>query len=223
MPSTLPKEWPVSGDGVFVRDPALEHALPKWGVWSELVAAGALPAELGFTCEQARLNRLNARYRVARSFRGIALERFGPTTIDGYTALFRLFLTWTAFEQYYTGLGLTAASRDAWFAPYLPPDIDARVRKLDPGNRLFNLVVSKTKGDVQRHVDAYRRGAAYGFTYLPAALRHLFAHGILTPHANNADPGLVKELSNLLAEALLSGLASDFPDRVEQAVAARAA
>lgn len=213
----------MTADGIFVRDRLIEHSLPNWGSWSDLIGAGATPDELGFACEQARLNRLNARYRVAHSFSGITLESFGATTVDGYSALFRLFLTWTAFEQYYKGLGLSAASRDGWFKVHVPTDMDARVRKHDPGDRLFKLVVSKVQNDVKVHVDAYLNKTSYGFTYLPAALRHLFAHGILTPHANNASPEDVKELCNLMAETLLGGLGADFKARVQLAITKRAA
>ena len=213
----------MTADRIILRDQLVEHSLPHWGSWSDLIGAGATPDELGFTCEQARLNRLNARYRVARSFRGITLDSFGPATVDGYGALFRLFLTWTAFEQYYKGLGLSAASRDGWFKVHLPADIDTRMRIFDPDNRLFKLVVSKVQNDVKTHVDAYLQRSPYGFTYLPAALRHLFAHGILTPHANNASPGNVQSLCNLMADTLLEGLGADFKTRVQSVVAKRAA
>lgn len=118
---------------------------------------------------------------------------------------------------------MSATERDGWFGKYVPTDADARVRQLDSGNRLFYLVLSKTTGEVKRQVDAYLLRQEYGFSFLAAGLRHLFAHGILTPHANGATPANVTSLTKYMAEALLAGVATDFRGRVETAVAGRAA
>lgn len=213
----------MSADPIIARDSSTDFALPRWTQWCELVRAGALPVELGFSCEHETLNRANARFRVASGFRGILLESFGVATSNGYGSLFRLFLTWTAFEQYCKGLVLSASRRDAWFSEYVPADAEATVRRLDPENRLFSMVHGKTRGEVRANIDSYLRGTAYGFTYLPAGLRHLFAHGELTPHANRTTPEYLTALGNFFADTLLHGLAVDFERRLKGAVNARAA
>ncbi len=202
-------------DQVVARDESQSHSLPRWREWSSVVVREDCdPNVLGFICGHAALNRAAARYRVARSFGGVVLERFAVPTAEGYSALFRLFLAWTAFEQYYKALGLTSQTRDAWFAKYAPEDADTRIRSMDPNNCLFHLVLNKTRRDVEANVAAYVKRQPYGLTYLAAAVRHVFAHGILTPHANKASPIDVANLTNYLATLLLDAMALDFEARV---------
>jgi hypothetical protein len=100
-------------DRVVARDATLDGAPPLWAQWSECVREGRAPADIGLTCQQSALNRFSARYRVAHAFEGITMRGFSPATVDGYSALFRLFLTWSAFEQYLKALHVDSVTAAA--------------------------------------------------------------------------------------------------------------
>jgi hypothetical protein len=202
---------------ITARDHLAIHLLPHWGRWVQRAKSGIEPSALGFVCGHAVLNRAAARYRVARSLKGVVLETFSASTADGYAGLFRLFLAWAAFEQYCKALGLSAETRDRWFASHIPPDADAHIRALDPNGCFFHLILNKVHGDTEANVAAYVKRQHYSVTYLAAAVRHVFAHGILTPNANKADPANVAGLTSYLAGILLDAMAADFSARVVSA------
>ena len=203
-------------DRIILHDYSHSSELPRWSEWSGRADEdyNCQPAALGLQCGHAVLYRVAARYRLSRSFSGVELQHYGFETTEGYSGLFHLFLAWSAFEPYYKALGLTAKTRDTWFAKYAPPDADAHIRALDPQSCFFNLILNKVRDDVEEHVAAYVKNQPYGLTYLPAAVRHVFAHGILTPNANKARPTDVALLTHYLAGILLDGIASDFEARV---------
>jgi hypothetical protein len=203
-------------DDVIAYDHSHLNALPRWSEWSVRAEQDyeCQPAALGFGCGHAALYRINARYRLARSFSGVELQNYGRETAHGYSGLFRLFLAWSAFEPYYKALGLTAKTRDAWFSKYAPSEADVRIRALDPKNCFFHLILNKVRGDVEENLAAYVKNQPYGLTYLPAAVRHVFAHGILTPNANKAQPLDVAQLTAYMADMLLNAVAADFEARV---------
>jgi hypothetical protein len=96
----------------------------------------------------------------------------------------------------------------------------ARIRRLDAGNRFFHLVISKaTEKRLVAELELYLAQQPFNPSYLASGVRHIFAHGMLTPNANRSNPDTVAKICDLLAEAHLSAAADDFQARVGEAVA----
>ena len=78
-------------DKILARDRIWDYYPPGWSRWSSEFDAGAEPSDIGFSCNQAQLNRFAARYRVAHAFAGVRLKDFREETADGYAGLFPSF------------------------------------------------------------------------------------------------------------------------------------
>lgn len=190
--------------------------LPLWKVWVSEQTGDKSPRPLGFVCRFSHLARVQARYSAARSFHGIRLDGFTKATEHAYSQFVKLVLSFGAFEGYANGLGLSDIDdRSIWFAQFVPAGADATIRQYDPKGSMFNLIEfhttgKKTKKAVRKHLDR----ETVCPTVLAAAIRHVFVHGILTPHSNGSNPFQVASLSDYLADLLLDGVAQDFEQRV---------
>jgi hypothetical protein len=202
-------------DKVVARDASLDNSPPMWAHWSDSVREGYEPADIGLQCQQAALNRFAARYRVARSFEGITLEGFAPRTVSGYASLFRLFLTWSAFEQYLKALQWKQADCTRLITRYVTSDVIAQIRTIDSQNRFYHLVISKANKDHVVELEKYLRKKPFNPSYLASSVRHVFAHGMLTPNANRATPDAVTQICDILSKAHLSATGDDFRRRVK--------
>lgn len=203
-------------NGIWVRDPGVAHLPPRWSNWQDLFKEGYPTDALGFDCSQAHLNRFAARFRLANAYRGIMLEDYSEPTVQGYSALFHLFLTWTAFEQYLKAFPCAQDSCRDWFDSHIPAGAADKIRALDEGRRLFGLIYSKANKKVRENIQAFWDGDDFNFTYLASSVRHIFAHGILTPHASGADPAVVATITTDLSQIHLWAVAADFKARVER-------
>jgi hypothetical protein len=188
-----------------------------WAAWSGLVDSGATPADIDLKCTQADLNRFCARYRVAKAFRGISMEGMTDGTVQGYAALFRLFLAWSAFEKYLDALECKQKNCAKLIERALTPSRIAEIRKLDEGNRFFNLISNKlTRKEHVEELEKYRKKSAFNPSYLASAVRHIFVHGHLTPNANGAAPEAVTQICDILSNAHLHVAGDDFARRVRK-------
>jgi hypothetical protein len=93
-------------------------------------------------------------------------------------------------------------------------DTVQRIRQLDEGARFFNLVHSKANAEHGDEIAKYKRGEAFNPSYLASAIRHIFAHGMLTPNAKGAEPAAVATICDLLSAAHLRAAGEDFQRRV---------
>jgi hypothetical protein len=53
---------------------------------------------------------------------------------------------------------------------------------------------------------------------LASAIRHIFAHGWLSPNANQVNPNTVVEICDLLHQFLLSFMDIEFSNRLDKAL-----
>ena len=175
-----------------------------------MVKARHRPRDLGLNCDFMALNRFAHRYRVARSFRGVALEQYAQETKDGYSGLFAVFLTWSAFEQYLKIAGWTQAESAEHLSTYDAASVVAEIRGLDPEYRFYSMIAAKTKHEASRQILAFIQGNDFNFTYLASSVRHIFAHGFLTPNVNKSRPRAVAEITSRVATLHLDILGAEF-------------
>lgn len=197
--------------------PGTAHYPSSWTKWEDAKAKGYAPFAFGFTT-YADVNRFGARFRMARAFDGLSLGDYGSETVAGYSSLFRVFLCWTTFEQYLRALGQQHDEASAWYAALLPDGLVGECRADDSANKFFQFIRQHTKRKAKTMLAKHLAGESICPTYLAAGIRHVFAHGILTPNANGADPAAVARICDRLAAALLAAMDGNFTSRVDATV-----
>jgi len=148
--------------------------------------------DVGFVGTKQTVRRFAARYRLARSFECLKFKAghdYGEETATGYERIFRVFLCWSAFELLtkITGtrrdpaaieaFAISVGSEAAASAIYGVPDhtayLDAVLEKVT--TRGLKLALQDFMARVPNRVMA-----------VPESIRHIFAHGELTPNAGRA-------------------------------------
>lgn len=182
--------------------------------------AGRTIQELGFSVEAEFKDvvRFASRYRVANSFKGVDLEGFSEKTIHGYNALFKLFLSWSAFEQWLKLVGLTNSDfkTKKLFDLYGASSLCEAIKEYDKGDAFYSFLLENvTKGKHREEIRKYLQGRDMNGSYLASAIRHIFAHGLLTPHARKAQPHNVAKICDEISTFLLGIMDSEFTKSVE--------
>ena len=203
-----------------------KNNLPKWKTYQKLLKQSKKKSrksvELGFRDLEhidGMITRANARYRMAKSFSGISLDGFSQKTIDGYNALLKAALVYSAFEAYVNTLD--RKDGEGFYQrgyrlldPEKRKKISKKILKLDKDRKFYSFVLQYTdpkQGKQSRkHIVKFYEGEEHNQIYLLSSLRHLFFHGILTPHANGVKPARVVKIGNLLSDFFLKQIEDNF-------------
>ena len=202
-------------DEVFASLPGAQTYPPGWHRWVVLKERGKLPPSLGMQCRHEHLNRFAARYRLAKAFHALHLRGYNAATIRSYSALFRVFLVWSAFEQYLKALPCPQEHCLAPFGNHVPPGFLDTIRSADENGLFFSFIHARTIRANKREVGRYLAGDAINVTYLASSIRHVFAHGVLSAHAGKQEAERVAAVASTIAEVHLTGVGADFAARVE--------
>lgn len=168
----------------------------------------------GIFISTGHVNRFRARYRVAKALVRIELDDFHPDTEDGYTAITRLFLTYSAFEHFLNALKIKQKKADTLLAKYSVPDWVIELRMADAGDLFFRFIISHVDARHKRHIGEYLVGKPFNYIYLISAVRHTFAHGILTPGAGGCAPGQAAAVCTILTRSLMTVMDAEFSNRM---------
>ncbi len=168
---------------VILKDPNLVNAPPGWCACHEALSRYTSPAKMGFACSAGDLNRFWSRYRLAKSFQGIALESYTAETTVGYSALFRVFVTYSAFEQFLDCCGLNLSGMAPLLPLYKPGDCEAAIRNVEHHDSFLKAVLQHLDRASHRTQMQKLSGKSCNLLYVAAGIRHIFAHGKLTPNS----------------------------------------
>lgn len=199
------------------KNPVIENSLPGWDACNNALNKYILPTSFGFPCEPGELNRLSARYRLAKSFEGINLKEYNKTTADGYSSILRVFLTYSAFEQLLACCGIKNNSLLQSLPNYGSQEIDKKLRSIKNYELFFETIFEHLDRENHRkQIRAFlNNNSDYNLLYLPAGIRHIFAHGKLTPNSKNIEPNSAIFISNVLVEFLFSVMDGEFQKRLK--------
>lgn len=168
----------------IARDPSQHNTPPGWGEVDAHLGAYRPVADLGLSGEPGDVNRFRSRYRLAKSFTGVQVAGFTPDTVRGYSELFRVFLVWSAFEQLLRILAESRASIEKHLGPYGPQDFECAIRSVEDYRGFLTAVQRELdRKPLQDQMLAFLEGRECNILIVPAAIRHIFAHGKLTPHS----------------------------------------
>ena len=151
--------------------------------WSDAITAKAVTSS-------AELNRFAARYRAAMLFDGIQLKSGASKEWQqGFSALLKVFLAYTAAESLRRGLGEKP--------PIVISLIDRPLaNSLRSNNELPVLLQKETHKKLSVHLLSFINGDSDDVGRVAAAIRHLVAHGTIT--VGGADVGTIKRSGCLL-------------------------
>lgn len=196
-------------------NPNLKNAPPGWEEVDKLLGKFTPPARLGFVGKAGDLNRFWSRYRLAKSFESISIKHFVPDTVRGYSALFRVFLTWSAFEHLMRITGHHLGTIAAQLAPYDPAAFQAAIRAVPDHDKFLKAVhLELDRKPLQINMALFRSGAACNVLTVPAAIRHIFAHGKLTPNSGVGNVGAACAISKISCEFLFKVMDGEFTGRL---------
>ena len=176
-----------------------------------------IPEDFGFSDSQGDINRFAARFRAANQFKGITLEGYGKDTTDGYSALCQVIFTWSAFETFEKIAKLNRKDLGRELELFGAIEVLNEIKAIDKENRFYKFIYDKLDSPQhKRELDNYFNQDSCNLLYLASAIRHIFAHGWLSPHANQADPKAVNQICHILSQFLLDFMDREFGYRVNQ-------
>jgi hypothetical protein len=165
------------------------------------------------------VNRFHARYKFARSFKGIQLEGYSVSTVNGYSALMRASLHWTAFELFKQAIHIKD-TRDL-IALYPFDSHLTAIRGCVSNKSFFNVIRGNLKDAKQRaQIEAFSKGEDISPLVLGKALRHIFLHGSLTPNAAGAAPNEVEIICEELCRYMVEVMDGEFEKKANKLVVA---
>jgi hypothetical protein len=169
---------------LIVTDPTLAFSLPNWKACDIALSNYTPPSAMGFACKPGDLNRLSSRYRLAKSFRAIQLESYVKETVDGYSALFQVFLCYSALEQFMDCCGLNLNGVEPCLPAYGAAGCEVSIRAVEKYDLFLKAVHAHLDRRAHRkQFEAFLSGDPSNVLYLAAGIRHIFAHGRLTPNS----------------------------------------
>lgn len=198
-------------------------AVPKAGYpnnWKNFcsIAPGFGTELFGFVKPIADVNRFAARFRLASSFRSLNLEDYSEATEAGYAALCRVLFVYSAFEAFLEITGNTQQS--------IGPDLEnsgaatllTNIRAADSENTFYNFIHERVNQRHKTELQNYFNQDPCNIAYLASAIRHIFAHGWLTPNAAGLNPSVAEQVCSEISNFLISFMDSQFNARVDAAI-----
>jgi hypothetical protein len=150
------------------------------------------------------LNRFSYRYRLAKSFKGIDAPEVGKT-LSGYSAILKLFLVYTAYEEIAKAGFLLKVSGVSKLSvhSYQCKEIADRIRS---SKKLHTYLLSYDgySDGLETFVDLVLQGRTNDIICIAYALRNIFAHGDLTPSVIGVTTKAQRKLLEDLANELLN-------------------
>lgn len=191
-----------------------ENYPPRWGTFEQYVPQFTA-VDMGFNGSTALVNRFAARYRAARCFRHVVFEGLTADTADGYSMLCFLMLTYSAFEYFLGAIGVPQQNTSSLLEDDERDRVLGHVRALNGQAALFEFLRTHVNRAYQRQIDAHLVPQACNPVYLAGALRHAFAHGILTATPSGVPSQTVATVTRYLCRVLVRIMDREFVNRME--------
>lgn len=171
----------------------------SYAEFEELFKGGHKATQMGFHANNEKVLRFNNRFRLARAFLGIKLDRYNQETIAGYDSLFKTFLAYSAFELFLELIGQKQDTLAGLLAPHNPEKHIKMVVTKDKGRNFYAFLHKHLdRPNAKRNLSAVYSGNSHNITYIASSIRHIFAHGHLSAHANKCAPATVSDICDII-------------------------
>lgn len=173
----------------------------------------AKPHWFGFNADLDAMNKFAARFRLASSFNGLSLSGYSQGTINGYCGLIRTLLVWSAYEQYMKIIDIKQMETEKLLIKHKLSQKARAVIEKTPEEYYLFLYSRVNKYNMQGLQKCFL-GKSNNVSYLASAIRHIFAHGVLTPHARGTHPDCVAGICDGVSNILLELMDRDFTEHI---------
>jgi hypothetical protein len=201
-----------------------EVVLPGYSYFRELTSGDTPVVDMGkfgyLKSSRPEFNAFVRRLRVGlvvkSSFEGMMRE-----TQEGYDALNRHFLIFSAFERYCIDcLGIQPFEYERFFRDKENGDflkLLDYLKKVPSNDALWQWFKDNCSNQHQwSNLLGFKNGLApHNGIYLSVLVRHVFAHGVLSANLSKVETGTVARVANHLSELLYKALVHDFWHRLE--------
>jgi hypothetical protein len=192
--------------------------------WQKFVDVDPTASELralGVSERRADIYRWASRFRIAKSFEAVQLSKAAdmkPETKALLDCICRAFLTYTAFEQFCMKVLMLKKDEDVDLKKlqdrYNQASVIAKVRKLDPKYQFFSFLQTNLDPTPAKQMKAFITGAPCNVGFLGKAIRHLFAHGNLSPSSGSADLPAKRAITDEIHKFLIKVMDDEFRSKV---------
>lgn len=179
--------------------------------------------QMGFpkTTSAGEVWRFCIRWRFANSFEGVILKEYTNDTINGYSSLVKVFLAFSVFERY-----LVMVGKSKWYKSNNIFDTETTnsicelFLKTNKNNTLIDFLIKNADKQLKERLEKIKNyqnieTISENVLALPAAIRHIFAHGHLSASPKKVSVKLMRNLNEKLAKSLLDFMDSEFTKLVE--------
>ncbi|EGR1452143.1 hypothetical protein O1E22_003414 [Vibrio cholerae] len=166
--------------------------------------------------------RFGARYSLATDLSTVAINGRTQNTSDGYAQLMKTVMAWGVVESYFSLYNINIShsnQRNVHLVPLYDP-VKLTVLKSKLNNQQYFKFFTELKLHVnnshQAVINDYLANplGSYDVSYLCSAIRHVFAHGILTPHTGKVTPRVTVKICKALVEFFLDIVSNEFGKKV---------
>jgi hypothetical protein len=171
--------------------------------------------------EFGKLSRWSARFRLAKSFKGLDLgdDYSGSDTPQLYSAITRIFLVYSAFETYCRTVGLNPSDESAIKSlqdSRSQQQVISNIRTFDPDNVVSDFLEKHlTSRHLKDLVNDFKGNKDINVSCLARCIRNVFAHGIIAANSTGLSPKRFDQVSQAIADFLLRCMDEDFDERVQ--------
>jgi hypothetical protein len=193
--------------------------------WQKFMHVDPTASELramNVTDRRADIYRWASRFRIANSFQGVQLSdaaNMHPDTKALLDCLLRAFLTYTAFEQFCTKVLKIQMDEESDLKKLQGTLFDqktviAKIRSLDSQYRFLSFLADNLDPTPAKRMKNFISGKDCNVSFLGKAIRHVFAHGRLSPSSGSADLPQKRAITNEIHRFLIRVMDDEFQRRV---------
>ena len=162
--------------------------------------------------------RFGARFSLASDLSTVSINGRAQTTSNGYAQLMRTVMAWGVVESFYDLKGIKINHENARNTHLLGSYEQVKLSSLKAV--MNNSQCIKFFSELKENVNATHKGKIesyiadpmgnYDVSYLFSAIRHVFAHGILTPHSGKVTPQVTVKICKALVSFFLDIVSQEF-------------
>jgi hypothetical protein len=142
-----------------------ENYPPNWDIFNYF-ARIASPSYFNLFSSTGDINRFAARYRLAKCFRGMSLESFSESTANGYSALCRVLLVWSAFEYFLKAINIRQTDLADLLSSYNTKQWIDEIRMADVDEKFYRFIYERANQTHQGELDNYFENDPCNITYM---------------------------------------------------------
>ena len=194
----------------------MKNNLTDWDIYCSNTPAVPI-SFYGFSTDIGTINRFNARYRAAKSYKGIKLSDYSEQTANGYSSFVKVMFVYSAFESFMKIYNIKNISETHdLVSNYHNTQLIYDIKQLDINNKFYDFIYERLRSQPQSELDKYFKDQHFNSLYLVSSIRHIFSHGHLTPNARGSDPEKVRMICDKLCDFTLKLMDNEFSKSIKK-------